>query len=131
MANSSELREQQGCGNNWTTATSRLSTLWVFLFFFNSERGRTRATWVAEHQGHYAWGAENPRGQPAPWLYTPFVGSETHPFALLAGQNIRKLIKDGFVIRKPTIIHSRSRARASAEAKSKGRHTGYGGCKET
>ena len=45
-----------------------------------------------------------------------------------AGQNIRKLIKDGFVIRKPTIIHSRSRARLNAEAKSKGRHTGYGGC---
>lgn len=42
------------------------------------------------------------------------------------GQNIRKLIKDGFVIRKPTIIHSRARARLSAEAKSKGRHTGYG-----
>jgi large subunit ribosomal protein L19e len=43
-----------------------------------------------------------------------------------AGQNIRKLIKDGFIIRKPAVIHSRSRARASAEAKSKGRHTGYG-----
>ncbi len=43
-----------------------------------------------------------------------------------AGQNIRKLIKDGFIIRKPAIIHSRSRARTSAEAKSKGRHTGYG-----
>jgi large subunit ribosomal protein L19e len=41
-------------------------------------------------------------------------------------QNIRKLIKDGFVIRKPTKIHSRSRARMSAEAKAKGRHTGYG-----
>lgn len=43
-----------------------------------------------------------------------------------AGQNIRKLVKDGFVIRKPTVIHSRSRARRSAEAKAKGRHTGYG-----
>ncbi|KIY96336.1 60S ribosomal protein L19-2 [Monoraphidium neglectum] len=41
-------------------------------------------------------------------------------------QNIRKLIKDGFVIRKPQIIHSRSRARAAAEAKAKGRHSGYG-----
>lgn len=39
---------------------------------------------------------------------------------------MRKLIKDGFIIRKPTKIHSRSRARASAEAKAKGRHTGYG-----
>ncbi|KAJ9505054.1 hypothetical protein QJQ45_028906 [Haematococcus lacustris] len=41
-------------------------------------------------------------------------------------QNIRKLISDGFIIRKPAIIHSRSRARTSALAKSKGRHTGYG-----
>lgn len=39
---------------------------------------------------------------------------------------MRKLIKDGFIIRKPQKIHSRSRARASAEAKSKGRHSGYG-----
>lgn len=35
-------------------------------------------------------------------------------------------MKDGYVIRKPTVIHSRSRARRSAEAKSKGRHSGYG-----
>ena len=44
----------------------------------------------------------------------------------LAGQNVRKLVKDGFVIRKPTKIHSRSRALMNAEAKAKGRHTGYG-----
>ena len=43
-----------------------------------------------------------------------------------AGQNIRKLVKDGFVIRKPQKIHSRARARDAAEAKSKGRHMGYG-----
>jgi large subunit ribosomal protein L19e len=47
-------------------------------------------------------------------------------FLFITGQNVRKLIKDGFIIRKPTKIHSRSRARASAEAKAKGRHTGYG-----
>merc|ERR1712087_434861 len=41
-------------------------------------------------------------------------------------QNIRKLVKDGFVIRKPENIHSRSRARLFAAAKAKGRHTGYG-----
>lgn len=35
-------------------------------------------------------------------------------------------MKDGFVIRKPTKIHSRARARLAAEAKAKGRHTGYG-----
>ena len=45
---------------------------------------------------------------------------------LCAGQNIRKLVKDGFVIRKPQKIHSRARATAAQEAKSKGRHTGYG-----
>ncbi|KAK1354264.1 Ribosomal protein L19 [Heracleum sosnowskyi] len=41
-------------------------------------------------------------------------------------QNIRKLVKDGFIIRKPPNIHSRSRARRIKEAKSKGRHAGYG-----
>ena len=48
------------------------------------------------------------------------------PSCCAAGQNIRKLEKDGFIIRKPVKIHSRSRARAAAEAKAKGRHTGYG-----
>lgn len=43
-----------------------------------------------------------------------------------AGQNIRKLVKDGFIIRKPMKIHSRSRARRALEAKRKGRHSGYG-----
>jgi len=41
-------------------------------------------------------------------------------------QNIRKLVKDGFIIRKPQKIHSRSRARRAHEAKQKGRHSGYG-----
>jgi len=41
-------------------------------------------------------------------------------------QNIRKLVKDGFVIRKPQKVHSRARANAYAEAKRKGRHTGQG-----
>jgi large subunit ribosomal protein L19e len=41
-------------------------------------------------------------------------------------QNIRKLVKDGFVIRKPQVIHSRARVRAKLEAKRKGRHTGTG-----
>merc|ERR1719324_439175 len=41
-------------------------------------------------------------------------------------QNIRKLVRDGFVIRKPQKVHSRARAVRSAEAKSKGRHTGTG-----
>merc|ERR1712071_263143 len=41
-------------------------------------------------------------------------------------QNIRKLVKDGFVIQKPTKIHSRARARRAQEAKAKGRHSGHG-----
>lgn len=41
-------------------------------------------------------------------------------------QNIRKLVKDGFVIKKPEKIHSRARTNAYAEAKRKGRHTGHG-----
>jgi len=40
--------------------------------------------------------------------------------------NFRKLIKDGYVIRKPVAIHSRARVNKRNEAKAKGRHTGYG-----
>ncbi|CAJ0627139.1 17248_t:CDS:2 [Entrophospora sp. SA101] len=46
-------------------------------------------------------------------------------------QNIRKLVKDGFIIRKPQIIHSRFRVREKLEAKRKGRHTGPGKRKGT
>jgi large subunit ribosomal protein L19e len=46
-------------------------------------------------------------------------------------QNIRKLIKDGFVIRKPVVVHSRSRVIRRLEAKRKGRHTGLGKRKGT
>jgi len=56
-------------------------------------------------------------------LITGFVGVL---LLLFAGQNIRKLIKDGFIIKKPSKIHSRSRARRMKEAKRKGRHSGYG-----
>merc|ERR1712216_446641 len=41
-------------------------------------------------------------------------------------QNIRKLVKDGFVIKKPQKVHSRFRANEWAAAKRKGRHTGHG-----
>jgi len=41
-------------------------------------------------------------------------------------QNFRKLISDGYVIRKPPAIHSRARVNKRNEAKAKGRHTGYG-----
>ncbi|TFJ84038.1 hypothetical protein NSK_005133 [Nannochloropsis salina CCMP1776] len=46
-------------------------------------------------------------------------------------QNVRKLIKDGFVLKKPQVIHSRSRYLTRLEAKRKGRHTGYGKRKGT
>ncbi|KAL4445679.1 hypothetical protein ABPG74_006230 [Tetrahymena malaccensis] len=45
--------------------------------------------------------------------------------------SIRKLIKDGLVMKRSTVIHSRSRARAFLEAKRKGRHTGSGKRKGT
>mmetsp|Transcript_20353 Transcript_20353/g.67965 ORF Transcript_20353/g.67965 Transcript_20353/m.67965 type:complete len:178 (+) Transcript_20353:141-674(+) len=46
-------------------------------------------------------------------------------------QNIRKLVKDGYVIRKPVAIHSRSRVHRKNEAKRKGRHMGFGKRKGT
>lgn len=39
-------------------------------------------------------------------------------------QNVRKLVKDGLIIKKPTTIHSRSRVRSALAAKRKGRHSG-------
>jgi len=41
-------------------------------------------------------------------------------------QNIRKLVKDGLIIKKPEVMHSRARTRARLEAKRKGRHSGPG-----
>lgn len=46
-------------------------------------------------------------------------------------QNIRKLVKDGLIIKKPQIIHSRARVRKADEARKKGRHSGYGKRKGT
>merc|ERR1712039_504605 len=40
--------------------------------------------------------------------------------------NIRKLIKDGLIIRKAVQMHSRSRVRKNLDAKRKGRHIGIG-----
>jgi len=45
--------------------------------------------------------------------------------------NIRKLIKDGFIIRRPVKMHSRARVRKVHEAKRKGRHMGHGTRKGT
>eukprot|EP01108_Squamamoeba_japonica_P002880 TRINITY_DN242_c0_g1_i1.p2 TRINITY_DN242_c0_g1~~TRINITY_DN242_c0_g1_i1.p2 ORF type:complete len:231 (+),score=123.20 TRINITY_DN242_c0_g1_i1:53-745(+) len=41
-------------------------------------------------------------------------------------KNIRKLAKDGYILRKPNKIHSRSRTRRREAAKRKGRHMGLG-----
>jgi large subunit ribosomal protein L19e len=54
------------------------------------------------------------------------LGADRAVRCCCAGQNVRKLVKDGLVIRKPVKIHSRSRQKARLAAKSKGRHTGSG-----
>ncbi|KAI7865809.1 60S ribosomal protein L19 [Spinellus fusiger] len=45
--------------------------------------------------------------------------------------NVRKLVKDGLIIRKPEVSHSRYRVRVHTEAKRLGRHMGYGKRKGT
>lgn len=59
-----------------------------------------------------------------PWmfLYTWMFPS----FMEFIGQNIRKLIKDGLIIKKPVAVHSRARVRKNTIARRKGRHSGYG-----
>uniref|UniRef100_A0A4X1UJA9 Ribosomal protein L19 n=1 Tax=Sus scrofa TaxID=9823 RepID=A0A4X1UJA9_PIG len=46
-------------------------------------------------------------------------------------QQIRKLIKDGLIIRKPVTVHSRARCRKNTLARRKGRHMGIGKRKGT
>jgi len=46
-------------------------------------------------------------------------------------QAVRRLIKDGLIIRKPQVIHSRFRVRKHQEARRKGRHCGPGKRKGT
>jgi large subunit ribosomal protein L19e len=46
-------------------------------------------------------------------------------------QNIRRLVSDGLIIRKPVAVHSRARTRKNAEARRKGRHSGFGKRKGT
>jgi len=46
-------------------------------------------------------------------------------------QSVRKLIKDGLIIRKPVAVHSRFRTRKNNEARRKGRHMGHGKRKGT
>ena len=39
---------------------------------------------------------------------------------------VRKLIKDGLIMKRKQVVHSRARARRHLEAKRLGRHTGAG-----
>jgi len=64
--------------------------------------------------------------------YSRLDPAETSEIALAnSRENVRKLIKDGFVIRKPNVIHSRARKHIRDEAVRKGRHTGMGKRKGT
>lgn len=47
-------------------------------------------------------------------------------FLLSPGQQVRKLVKDGLIIRKPVTVHSRARCRKNTLARRKGRHMGVG-----
>nr|GMD30655.1 60S ribosomal protein L19-3 [Ipomoea batatas] len=49
----------------------------------------------------------------------------------ISRMNVRKLINDGLIIKKPAKIQSRFRARRALEAKRKGRSCGYGKRKGT
>jgi len=46
-------------------------------------------------------------------------------------QSVRKLVKDGLIIKKPVAVHSRFRTRKNLEARRKGRHMGHGKRKGT
>merc|ERR1711971_805410 len=46
-------------------------------------------------------------------------------------RNIARLHRDGLIIKRPVVVHSRARVRAWNEAKRKGRHTGHGKRKGT
>merc|ERR1711990_1364444 len=53
--------------------------------------------------------------------------NETNEVALAnSRKNIRKLYKDGLIVKRQVGMHSRSRCKRIHEAKRKGRHTGYG-----
>lgn len=52
-------------------------------------------------------------------------------FCNYLGQSVRKLIKDGLIIKKPVAVHSRYRTRKNNEARRKGRHMGHGKRKGT
>merc|ERR1711998_750281 len=58
--------------------------------------------------------------------------NETNEVALAnSRKNIRKLFKDGLIMKRQVHMHSRSRCKRMHDAKRKGRHTGYGKRKGT
>merc|ERR1712194_553982 len=53
--------------------------------------------------------------------------NETNEIALAnSRRNISRLQRDGLIIKKPSVVHSRARVKLWNEAKRKGRHTGHG-----
>lgn len=65
------------------------------------------------------------------YKHKPKISQSNAKLLLLPGQNIRKLIKDGLIIKKPVVVHSRFRVRKNTLARRKGRHCGYGKRKGT
>ncbi|CAR29617.1 hypothetical protein ZYGR_0AD03000 [Zygosaccharomyces rouxii] len=58
--------------------------------------------------------------------------NETSELAQANSRNaIRKLVKNGTIVKKAVLVHSRSRTRRYAASKRSGRHTGYGKRKGT
>ncbi|XP_031281965.1 60S ribosomal protein L19-2-like [Pistacia vera] len=55
----------------------------------------------------------------------------SHISLSISRMDIRKLVKDGLIVKKPSTVHSRSRTKQAHEAKRKGRHSGYGKRKGT
>lgn len=54
-----------------------------------------------------------------------------YAYVRFEGLNMRKLIENGFILKRPSNLHSRSRAGEAMEARRKGRHSGYGKRKGT
>lgn len=59
-------------------------------------------------------------------MMNPCIPVKLTWFLLSSGQQIRKLVKDGLIIRKPVTVHSRARCRKNTLARRKGRHMGVG-----
>jgi hypothetical protein len=78
---------------------------------------------ASHHYCLFRWGAHVTVSR---LIRSPIVG-----LCECTGQNVRKLVKDGFIIRKPNAIHSRFRINRRLAQKRKGRHTGMGRRKGT